>query len=280
MKFSRIILLSVFATLIILSYVYSHGSHGHGKNKNKNKSNGETHSHNHGHSHGHDHHHHEEKHSHEEINPKDLKFNSLSEIQKALSFYYSYYNRLAITYLNEKLFRFSKKEQAYFGAFICSSAPIPIFILIILFNIKNVKLLDTMSAFASGALLGDVIMHNLPEIFESDSGSESHSNSGSQDSFFGGFFTFFKQKEALICVGVIVLFAIEKIIAHFLHAGKKQVNDTDRKESGEHEAHGHHGHAHFSDSTKNIIIALIGDCVHNITDGLAIGAAYSKSKKN
>ena len=247
MKFTRLFIIILFAA--ILSSVDLHANHG----KNKKSNNLTMHKHNHAHDHHNAHHEHK----------------NLDSIQNKISFYISYYNRLITSYLTEKLQNFTKMEQAYIGAFIISTAPFPIFLLIIIFNIKNIKILDTMSAFAAGALLGDVMLHNLPEIFESDT---SFHNDQIEDSIWQSLLFFLKQKEALICIGVIVLFAIEKILSFYLHEDK--VDSLDHEHS-----HEHHGHIHNSSSTKKIIITLIGDCVHNLTDGLAIGAAFSKSKK-
>lgn len=267
MKITKILFLIIL--LLTLYVVHSHGSHGHGKKK---KNHNHNHTHHHDHTHHHNHKNNKNSNSNIPFNFKDLKFNSFEEIQSSLSYLFSHYNRLITSYLNEKLKDLSKKEQAYVGALITSTAPFPIFFLIILFNVKNVKLLDIMSAFASGALLGDVLLHNLPEIFE----AESHSDNNLNKSLLSEFLGFFRQKEALICLGVITLFSIEKIIALLLKSDQsKKVNQNDNHDH----SHDHHGHTHFSESRKNVIISLIGDCVHNITDGLAIGAAYSKSLK-
>jgi zinc transporter 7 len=139
-----------------------------------------------------------------------------------------------------------------------------------MFNIQNIKILDVMSAFASGALLGDVMLHNLPEILDDSHGHESHPNDSQAECSM----CFLKQKEALICLGVIVLFMIEKIISLYT----KNLDDEGCKENEKvKDSHGHsHGHSHGR-SKQNIIISLIGDFVHNLTDGLAIGAAYATS---
>lgn len=102
---------------------------------------------------------------------------------------------------------FSKQKQAYIGAFIVSSASVPVFLIIMLFNIKSIVILNTLSAFAAGALVGDVFLHNLPEIFEAH-----HENEKS---------VFFARKETLIGLGLISLFALEKIIK-LLYAGSEK----------------------------------------------------------
>ena len=102
---------------------------------------------------------------------------------------------------------FSKQKQAYIGAFIVSSASVPVFVIIMLFNIKSIVILNTLSAFAAGALVGDVFLHNLPEIY----GAGNHTNNG-------GFFT---KKETLLGFGLIFLFALEKLIKLLYASSKK-----------------------------------------------------------
>jgi len=92
----------------------------------------------------------------------------------------------------------TKEKQAYIGAFIISSASLPVFLIIMIFNIKSIVILNIFSAFAAGALVGDVFMHNLPEILHT-----SHENTK---------VNFFTNKETLLGLGLISLFAIEKII--------------------------------------------------------------------
>jgi Cd2+/Zn2+-exporting ATPase len=70
-------------------------------------------------------------------------------------------------YIMSKIEGLTKYQQANVGAFIISSAPLPIFVIIVVFGIKNMRILDIMSSFAAGALIGDVFIHNLPEVFES-----------------------------------------------------------------------------------------------------------------
>lgn len=246
----RIVLLVLLALLV---FVNMHGTHGHKKKDKKGHSHDHSHNHSHDHDHDHDHdHHHEEE----------------GKVDNIFSSYMSHYKAKLSDILNEKLQQFSKIQQGYIGAAITCSAPIPIFLMIIIFNIKNIKLLDAMSAFAAGALLGDVVLHNLPEIMESEGAEHSHDHTA-----LGSFLCFLRQKETLICLGVVVLFMVEKIIS--LISGHEEEGDGNKVAQA---SHSHdHGHSHGG-STKKVIISLIGDCVHNITDGLAIGAAFSKSK--
>ena len=153
-------------------------------------------------------------------------------------------------FLTSKIKNFSKLQQANIGAFIISSAPIPIFFLIVLFRITNKNLLDIMSSFAAGALIGDVFIHNLPEIFEHD-----HEHHHSKHSLFD----LMTKNEILICWGVLLLFTVEKIMNLF-------------------SPHSHHHHEDKL-NTSNVAISLLGDFIHNLTDGMAIGAGYNKSLK-
>ena len=168
-------------------------------------------------------------------------------------------------YIREKIKNLSKLQQANIGAAIISSAPIPIFILIVILNIKDIKILNIMSSFAAGALIGDVFIHNLPEINISKSSHDFHNENNNilKD--------IFSKNELLICWGILFLFFFEKIISYIEHLNKKKLLDKNK---------GEHGHAHsHNHNHSNIIISLLGDFIHNLTDGMAIGAGFNKNIK-
>ena len=167
-------------------------------------------------------------------------------------------------YIIEKIKNLSKLQQANIGAAIISSAPIPIFILIVLFNIRDIKILNIMSSFAAGALIGDVFIHNLPEInSKSDHDSHDENNNILKN--------IFSKNELLICWGILFLFFSEKIITYIEHKNSEKILDKNK---------GEHGHAHkHNHNHSNIIISLLGDFIHNLTDGMAIGAGFNKSIK-
>ena len=217
--------------ILLFINILTHGNHGKKKQDNKDSQVHSQHDHKHencNHSHGHGH-------SHEHKLP--------SIIEK--------YNHIIFSFLNEKLEKLTKVEQAYSGALIISLAPIPIFLLIILLNIKNVKVLDVLTAFSAGALIGDVLLHNLPEVYQDN--NDIHTNNPLT--------TFLLKKEILISLGIVFLFFIEKITS-----------------SVSNKVHNENNHEHNHDHS-NFTVTLLADFIHNVTDGLAIGAAFSKSNK-
>ena len=134
--------------------------------------------------------------------------------------------------LYEYIKNYSKLNQGYFGAFIISTAPVPIFILLYIFDIKNIKILNIMSAFSAGALIGDVFIHNLPEI--NSNNNDEHNNINM----------------ILICLGILFLFFSEKLMNYFNNE---------------------------KNNNNNIILSLFSDFLHNLTDGMAIGASFNKN---
>ena len=166
-------------------------------------------------------------------------------------------------YIADKIRNLSKLNQANIGAAIISSAPIPIFLLIVIFNLKNIKILNIMSSFAAGALIGDVFIHNLPEINIGHSNEEHNSDKN----LINLLKNIFSKNELLICWGILFLFFFEKIISYIEHKTEKKLV---KENNHDHE----HNHSH-----SNIIISLVGDLIHNLTDGMAIGAGFNKNIK-
>ena len=165
----------------------------------------------------------------------------------------------------------SKLTQANIGAAIISSAPIPIFILIVIFNIKNVKILDIMSSFAAGALIGDVFLHNLPEINENESELNIYDDNNKLISIIHDLFS---KNELLVCWGILSLFLFEKFINYYEQNNDNHNNANSHK--SQHKEEKSHDHAH---NHSNIVVSLIGDFIHNFTDGMAIGAGFNRNLK-
>ena len=67
------------------------------------------------------------------------------------------------------------------------------------------------------------------------------------------------------------LFIIEKIISYL-----EEVNTGNAIEIKKHGEINHHSHEH---NHSNIAISLIGDFIHNLTDGMAIGSGFNKNLK-
>lgn len=92
-------------------------------------------------------------------------------------------------------------------------------------------------SFATGALLGDVFIHLVPDVFAEARGSAA------------------LRASLLILAGMLLFFVIEKLLRH--HHGLL------------------HGHHHESIERPELAaVNLIGDAVHNYIDGLLIGASW------
>lgn len=94
----------------------------------------------------------------------------------------------------------------------------------------------TLVGFSTGAILGDVFLHMLPELAE-------------ETADFGG-------AMPIVLGGILVSFVIEKVI-HWHHC---HILPTDQE---------HHAHHHPVG-----YLCLIGDGIHNIIDGVVIAGSY------
>ena len=118
---------------------------------------------------------------------------------------FSPYVKMVKDQLIETLSVFDKQQQSYIGAFIVSTPSIPIMILLVVLRIRNLKILNSLSAFASGALIGDVFIHNVPEIMHS---SNKVHLSHIDNIYLKSLMKFFIKKEILFCFGIIAFFFI------------------------------------------------------------------------
>ncbi len=115
----------------------------------------------------------------------------------------------------------------------------------VLFFVVNASLIKRVMfyliSFSTGAILGDVFIHMLPEMAEEGEGFAAHM--------------------LIVLAGLVFSFAIEKII-HWRHCHILEEDDH----------HAHH-HAHHPVG----IISLVGEAIHNFIDGIVIAASFIAS---
>uniref|UniRef100_A0A8C4X9K0 Solute carrier family 39 member 5 n=1 Tax=Erpetoichthys calabaricus TaxID=27687 RepID=A0A8C4X9K0_ERPCA len=150
------------------------------------------------------------------------------------------------------------------------------------------RILETLLAFlvalAVGTLCGDALLHLLPH---AQAGGHSGGDLDLEDSVLKG-----------LCVlaGIYILFAIEclmglirscrqrpvSVLVWSLLGGQLLVDLVSTSFVGPRTGSGTwgdgtHGHSHGSSMVSLAWMVMVGDGVHNLTDGLAIGAAFSLS---
>ena len=262
--------MSGFKVLFVFILVVVVCSHGVGKAK--------KHDHDHEHNHEHEHVHGHDHHNHNHAEKKDLnrqmftntKFDSIKEKVNNVNYSnkkhhnhdhsHSHHchghshegklNTLLIENLNLFLENKDSITQGYLGSLFVSLVPLPIFLIFFILRLNNSIILDLMTAFSAGALLGDVIFHNFQEIFSSQSVIKT------RDPYLDELVS----KEMFICYGIMFIFVYESIISGSSH----------------NHSHGDKTHNH---NEKQIGLAFINDFIHNLTDGVAIASSFKINTK-
>ncbi len=202
---------------------------------------------------------------------------------------------LLYKYLYKFFMNYPKEIHHYLACGIISFIPIPILIIMMAFGINNPLMLNLLTAFSLGALLGDVIFHNIVHIIATKSIFVI------KDITIMGFINldFLFEKEMFIIHGVILMIFIEKLFQQghshsHEHEHKEECKEKDKNVKPiENETTKSQSKQavkseiitkkkeiedlHISKST--IIIAFMNDFVHNFTDGIAIASLFRISTK-
>eukprot|EP01102_Stenamoeba_stenopodia_P008247 TRINITY_DN2353_c0_g1_i2.p1 TRINITY_DN2353_c0_g1~~TRINITY_DN2353_c0_g1_i2.p1 ORF type:complete len:518 (+),score=134.11 TRINITY_DN2353_c0_g1_i2:200-1753(+) len=162
-------------------------------------------------------------------------------------------------------------------------------IVLIPLNNKKIReyIIDTLIAFAVGALLGDAILHLLPEAFGvHDHGGEedSHAHGGGEGEEEDDHSTVL-YRGMLVLATMLGCYYFERFLNWLLPGGHSHAGHA-------HGTQGHHAHESNSDvegqdkspkkkrsKFSNIAsfgwLNLISDCIHNFVDGLVMGFSWS-----
>lgn len=154
------------------------------------------------------------------------------------------------------------------------------------------KVIYLMISFAIGGLLGDVFFHTLPHMSSHYTHDHSHHHHHDHHDHAGHAHSHNPKEmcnNSIIMTGIIGFFILEKLVANCLghshshdHSGADKKVDEQKKGSGK---KGAKGKKHEEEDEEKLlryrsyaVISLVGDFIHNFTDGLSIGVAYIASK--
>lgn len=160
------------------------------------------------------------------------------------------------------------------------------------------KVIYLMISFAIGGLLGDVFFHTLPHMsshyHDHDHHHDHHDHHDHHHHDHAGHSHSHNPKEmcnnSIIMTGIIGFFLLEKLVANCLgHSHSHDHSGADKKveENKKGSKKGNKGKKNEEEDQERLlryrsyaVISLVGDFIHNFTDGLSIGVAYIASKNN
>lgn len=133
--------------------------------------------------------------------------------------------------------------------------------------------LQYFMALAVGTLTGDALLHLLPHAMRPASGELSSAET----------IEMMTRRGIAAMLGIILFSFLERILSMITkcRSGKSRTDQDD--DPAAEKLHKSHGHSHGlgnsqSDSLSSIVwMVILGDGLHNFTDGMAIGAAFSNN---
>jgi len=134
-------------------------------------------------------------------------------------------------------------------------------------------LIQILTGFAVGAMLGDAFLHQLPHAFAS---APPHSHSHSPDHHHSHSLWSGVREQATglsVLGGILIFFLVEKVILH-IGGGHSHSHSHARQGGTKQDQHGQPDGQQGELASSAGWLNLFADAVHNYTDGLAIGASF------
>ena len=129
-------------------------------------------------------------------------------------------------------------------------------------------------SFAMGGLLGDVFFHTIPHLSEGHSHSHDHSHHDHGHGHGHAHSEEDMQTNLIIIVGIMVFFLLEKVTHTYFSDGHSHDHDHASSKKSKKSS------KDAEDKDKELryksfaVISMVGDFIHNFTDGLSIGVSY------